>query len=285
MVRGKAYGNLYLTEKQGAVEFSPADERVALMLASQAGIAIENAHAFEALHEAREELVRKEKLAILGQLAGGVGHELRNPLGVIKNSVYYLRMVLPDEARARKHLAILEREVGTANRIVTDLLEFARIKSPTRTPTDVNAVVRELLERTPLPDSVTLVLHLAEGLPPISVDRLHVEQILTNLVTNAAQAMPEGGRITVSSREEPTGVALSVADTGIGIRPEHLQRLFQPLFTTKAKGIGLGLALAQDLAEANQAVIAADSEPGAGSRFVLRFAKPGGPGGSPGASS
>ena len=108
MVRDKAYGNLYVTEKQGGGEFSEADEQVALMLASQAAIAIEHAQAFRALAETQEELLRKEKLAMLGQLAGGVGHELRNPLGVMKNSVYYLEMILPEEARARKHLGILE---------------------------------------------------------------------------------------------------------------------------------------------------------------------------------
>jgi len=93
-----------------------------------------HAQAFRALAETQEELLRKEKLAMLGQLAGGVGHELRNPLGVMKNSVYYLEMILPEDARARKHLGILDREVGTANRIVSDLLEFARDR-------------RELLER------------------------------------------------------------------------------------------------------------------------------------------
>ena len=88
---------------------------------------------------------------MLGQLAGGVGHELRNPLGVIKNSVYYLEMILPEEARARKHLGILNREVGTANRIVSDLLEFARMKSASRSLIDLKVVVSDLLARLPCP--------------------------------------------------------------------------------------------------------------------------------------
>jgi signal transduction histidine kinase len=272
MVRDKAYGNLYVTEKQDAVEFSDADENVAMMLASQAGIAIENAHSFEALREAQEELVRKERLATLGQLAGSISHELRNPLGVIKNSVYYLRMVLPGgDLRTQKHLGILEREIGTANRIVTDLLDFARVKSPNRSATDPSGLVGDLLDRTPVPPHVTLARDLPDGLPPIEVDRLQIEHILTNLIANAIQAMPEGGTLRLATEAGAGAVAISVADTGTGIAPDQLAKIFQPLYTTKAKGIGLGLALARDLAGVNGGEIAVESTPGIGSRFVLRF--------------
>jgi len=274
MVRDKAYGNLYVTEKQGGGEFSETDEQVALMLASQAAIAVEHAQAFRALAETQEELLRKEKLAMLGQLAGGVGHELRNPLGVMKNSVYYLEMILPEDARARKHLGILDREVGTANRIVSDLLEFARMKSASRSVIDLKVVVTDLLERLPVPETVAVVWGMPDGLSRVSADRLHVEQILTNLITNAVQAMPDGGTLTIAGVEEPTGVVLSVTDTGIAIRPEDLPKIFQPLFTTKHKGIGLGLAVARDLADANRAVISVDSTLGVGSRFAVRFERP-----------
>ena len=274
MVRDKAYGHLYVTEKQGGGEFSEADEQVVLMLASQAAIAIEHAQAFRALAETQEELLRKEKLAMLGQLAGGVGHELRNPLGVIKNSVYYLEMILPEEARARKHLGILNREVATANRIVSDLLEFARMKSASRSLIDLKVVVSDLLGRLPVPETVAVVWEMPDGLSRVSADRLHVEQILTNLITNAVQAMPDGGLLTIAGREEPAGVVLSVTDTGIAIRPEDLPKIFQPLFTTKAKGIGLGLAVARDLAEVNRAVITVESTPGVGSRFAVWFERP-----------
>jgi signal transduction histidine kinase len=273
MVRDKAYGNLYVTEKQGG-EFSETDEQVALMLASQAAIAIEHAQAFRALAETQEELLRKEKLAMLGQLAGGVGHELRNPLGVMKNSVYYLEMILPEEARARKHLGILDREVGTANRIVSDLLEFARMKSASRSLIDLKVVVSDLLERLPVPETVAVAWEMPDGLSRVSADRLHVEQILTNLITNAVQAMPDGGALTIAGRDEPAGVVLSVTDTGIAIRPEDLPKIFQPLFTTKPKGIGLGLAVARDLADANRAVITVESTQGVGSRFAVRFERP-----------
>jgi signal transduction histidine kinase len=273
MVRDKAYGNLYVTEKQGADEFSEADEGVALMLASQAAIAIENAYTFRVLHEAQEELVRKEKLATLGQLAGGVGHELRNPLGVIKNSVYYLNMVLPDDEKVRKHLGILDREVANSNRIVTELLDFARVKAPVREASDLVAIVQMALERLPLPDAVTVRRELDESGPPALVDAQQVGQILLNFLLNAVQAMPDGGSVTVSVGQDEGTVFAAVEDTGVGIPPENLPKIFQPLFTTKAKGIGLGLALARDLAEANNGQITVKSTVAQGSRFAVHFAK------------
>ena len=227
--------------------------------------------ALRALEAAQEELVRKERLAILGQLAGGVAHELRNPLGVIKNSVYYLRMVAPQDERVQKHLGLLEREVATANRIVTDLLDFARVRPPERVPTDLEALAAEVLERAALPEGITVVFERRGGGPRVEVDPDQVMQVLANLVTNAAQAMPEGGTLTIEIAASGGGARVAVADTGVGIPPENLERIFQPLFTTRAKGIGLGLAVARSLAEANGGALTAESAPGRGSRFVLEF--------------
>jgi GAF domain-containing protein/CHASE1-domain containing sensor protein len=254
----------------------PDDRELLDSFMDQAAVAIRNARAFEALREAQEELVRAERLALLGRLAGGVGHELRNPLGVIQNSVYYLKTVLPDGEAVRKHLAILEREVRTADRIVNDLLDFARTRLPTRVPHDLNDSVREVLERTPRPENVRVVLHLSEDLPAVLADPHQVGQVLGNLVTNAIQAMPEGGTLTVETAQAGGDVQVAVADTGLGIPPENLEKIFQPLFTTKARGIGLGLAVAKTLAEASGGAITVESIPGRGSRFVVRFPEPGG---------
>jgi len=226
-----------------------------------------------ALEAAQEELVRKERLAMLGQLAGGVSHELRNPLGVIKNSAYYLRMLLPDDERMQKHLAIVEREVATATRIVTDLLDFARVTPPTRIATDLSALARETLERVSLPQEVTVSLDLADDLPSLMLDPEQVGLVLGNLIRNAAQAMPEGGTLTLGTAAAGGGAAVAVADTGVGIAPEHLEKIFEPLFTTKARGIGLGLAVARGLVEANGGKIAVQSAPGRGSRFIVHFGR------------
>jgi protein-histidine pros-kinase len=224
-----------------------------------------------ALESAQEELVRKERLAILGQLAGGVSHELRNPLGVIKNSVYYLDMVLPADAKARKHLGIIEREIAAADRIITGLLDFARVTPSNRTAVDLGTIVREHLDRAPLPENVVPVVRLGEGLPAVLVDAGQIELVIGNLVNNAVQAMPGGGTLTVETAVVDGEVCLVVADTGTGIAADDLGRIFEPLFTTKAKGIGLGLSVARRLALANGAAMRVESAVGQGSRFELRF--------------
>ncbi len=224
-----------------------------------------------ALETAQEDLVRQERLATLGQFAAGVSHELRNPLGVIRNSVYYLSMVLPEEERVRKHLTILDREVSTATRIISGLLDFSRVRPPTRVRTELTGLVREEVERTALPDSVRLMLIVDDGLPQLPVDPDQVRLILGNLISNAIQAMPNGGTLAIEVVRTGGGVAVAVADTGDGIAAENLEKIFEPLFTTKARGIGLGLALARRLAKSNGASIAVQSTLGQGSRFTVRF--------------
>jgi signal transduction histidine kinase len=222
------------------------------------------------LEAAQAELVRRERLAILGQLAGGVSHELRNPLGVIKNSVYYLRMILPDEERLRRHLAILDREVGTATRIITGMLDFARSTPPARTSTDLSALAREAVERLIVPESSRVESDLVEGLEPVIIDSHQIGLVLDNLLLNAIQAMPDGGVVTVRTRPAGSRVEISVEDTGVGIAPEHLERIFEPLFTTKSKGIGLGLSLVKRLVEANNGAIRVESAPGS-TRFLVEL--------------
>jgi PAS domain S-box-containing protein len=222
------------------------------------------------LREAQGELILKERLATLGQLAGGVGHELRNPLGVISNAVYYLNMVLPDaDETTQEYLDILSLEVRNADKIVTDLLDFARTQVPDKRKVQASALVNQALERLPLPEDVELITDTPADLPAVFADPGHVEMVLGNLIANACQAMPEGGKLTIEARLEGDQVALSVADTGCGISPENMTKLFEPLFTTKAKGIGLGLAISKSLVEANGGSIGAESEEGRGSTFTV----------------
>jgi len=222
------------------------------------------------LREAEEQLVRKEKLATLGQLAGGVGHELRNPLGVINTSVYYLKLVQPDaDEKVKQHLAIIEQEIHNSEMIINDLLDFGRVISAEREQGSVDKLVRRTLERFPVPAGVEAALDLPDNLPMVYADPRQMEQVLGNLVTNACQAMNQGGKLTISSRRQKGMVGIAVTDTGKGISPENMKKLFEPLFTTKVKGIGLGLAVSKKLAEANGGRIEAESEAGKGSTFTL----------------
>jgi two-component system sensor kinase FixL len=225
-----------------------------------------------ALEAAQEELVRRERLAVLGQLAGSVSHELRNPLGVIQNSVYYLKLVLPEEERVRKHLAILDRQVAAATGIISSMLDFARTTLPSRGSADLNALVRDAVERLLVPETIRVEQSLSEGLAPVMVDADHFRLILDNLLSNAVQAMPDGGVLRVSTRWAGGRMETSVEDTGRGIAPEHLERIFEPLFTTKSKGIGLGLSLVKRLTEANDGTIRVESSLGGGARFTVELA-------------
>ena len=222
------------------------------------------------LQEAQEKILRQEKLAILGQMAGSVGHELRNPLGVINSSIYYLRLVLPDaNEKIKKHLDMIENQVHVSDKIIGDLLGFARVTSVKRETVVVSDLVKRVLERFPVPATITLALEIPDSLPRVVVDPLQMEQVLGNLVTNGCQAMPEGGKLTVSANHQEEMVAIAVRDSGSGITPENMQKLFEPLFTTKAGGIGLGLAVSKKLAEANGGRIEVESEAGKGSTFRL----------------
>jgi PAS domain S-box-containing protein len=227
------------------------------------------------LQTAQERLIRQEKLAVLGQLAGGVGHELRNPLGAIKNAAYYLNMVLEDpDPETQEILEVLEVETGTAEKIIASLLDYARARPPTRRKVDLNDVVRETLSRNPLPDAppIELALELDESLPSVLADPDQLTQVLGNLVRNAIQAMSDGGCLTVRTAvESPEWLALSVVDTGAGISEENLNKIFEPLFTTKAKGIGLGLALVKMIAEGHGGTIGVESRIGEGSTFTVRL--------------
>jgi len=224
--------------------------------------------------------VRREKLAVLGQMAGGVGHELRNPLGVISNAVHYLKMVNPDaDETTIEYLDMISSEVHGAERIISSLLDFGRTRPAEREEIGVSALVDRALERRPPPEGVQVTTQIADDLPPAYVDPQQIELVLGNLVTNAYQAMPDGGNLTINAarRGDPCGrpasgrpeVSISITDTGCGISAENMEKLFEPLFTTKARGVGLGLSVSMTLAQANGGTIEVESTEGEGTTFTV----------------
>ncbi|HEY4101227.1 MAG TPA: ATP-binding protein [Gemmatimonadales bacterium] len=228
--------------------------------------------ALDQLQAAQEALVRREKLAMLGQLAGGVGHELRNPLGVMSNAIYYLEMVLespPDDVR--DYLQLLREQIALSTRIVGDLLDFARATPARRRPTAIGDIVMAQLQRLPPAPRVRIDVRLDGDVPMVEVDPIHIGQVVGNLVTNAVQAMGEsGGRIIITA--EGIGaddVKLQVTDSGPGVPPELLDQIFEPLFTTKARGIGLGLAVSRALMQANGGDITVANDGTRGATFTI----------------
>ncbi|TAN39522.1 MAG: sensor histidine kinase [Nitrospirae bacterium] len=247
------------------------------------------------LLDAQEELLRKEKLATLGQLSESVGHELRNPLGVISNAVYYLQTKMPDaDETVREYLDIIKGEVNTSQRIITDLVDFTRTRVPQKDLVAADQIIRQSLGVCTIPPNISLQVAVPDALPPVMADPLQLGQVFQSLITNAVQAMPAGGELKIQAKQvygtqpmaqDPTdtggersaeshepnadSIAISVTDTGAGIPPENMNKLFQPLFTTKARGIGLGLPVAKNLIEANGGTIAVESQWGKGTTFTV----------------
>lgn len=224
------------------------------------------------LLEAQDQLVHKEKLAMLGQLAENVGNELRNPLGVMSNAVYYLQAVQPDaDGVTKEYLDIIRNEIAGAERIVADLLDAVRTTPPHLATVSVQELLSQTLSRCVIPATVDVSQSLPEALPPVVADPLQMQQALRNLIYNSIEAMPEGGMLEIRAvaNAADNTVAISVRDSGAGITPEHLARLFQPMFTTKSRGIGLGLVVVKNLMQANNGKVEVQSEVGKGSTFTL----------------
>lgn len=224
------------------------------------------------LLEAQEEIVRKEKLAVLGQVAGSVGHELRNPLGVMNNAVYFLQAVLPDaDDRVKEYLNIIKSEIASSERIVSDLLDSVRTKPPRPETVGVAELIGQTLLKCDVPPTVSVKLDIPETLPPLWGDAMQIHQVLRNLISNGVEAMPEGGTLEIRAVAEDTAknVAISVRDSGTGMTTEQLGKLFQPLYTTKARGIGLGLVVVKNLTQANGGTVEVRSEAGKGSLFLV----------------
>jgi signal transduction histidine kinase/DNA-binding response OmpR family regulator len=288
--------------KLGGTSLTEGDLELASVLCGQAAIAIENARLFadleqakaelerwsqelelkveertKELREAHERLLRAERLAAIGQLGASVCHELGNPLGVINNSVYYLDTMLKDaDGRVKKHLEIMNREIARAKKITRGLLSLTEGKEPTLQKTRINTIVQDALSHTPVPDTVAVITELGEDLPPLMADPDQIEQVFISVILNAIQAMPDGGKLEIATGAEDGFIVAEFKDNGCGIPEENLEKVFMPLFSTKVRGIGLGLSVSKNTIEAHSGRIEVESEIGKGSTFTVRLPMGGG---------
>jgi signal transduction histidine kinase len=253
--------------------FSNQDAKTLSALANLAAVAIESARLHEKIVDVEEQLRRNERLSTLGLLAAEVAHEIRNPLTVMKMLFHSLDLRFPpDDPRARD-AEIMSEKMDHLNKIVDHLLGYARSTEPTFELVDVNELLDDvlLLTRQKLHhQKVALVRKFREGLPKVRADRGQIEQACLNLILNAADAMPDGGKLTVLSamRHGPTPeVVLSFADTGMGMEPEKQKQIFEPFLTTKSQGTGLGLAIVKKIVEAHRARIEIESAVKRGTTF------------------
>ena len=209
-------------------------------------------------------------------MSAGIAHELRNPLNAVKTSVYFLlNAVNPSAEKTREHLERIDRQVGISDGVITALSRFAKLPVPNMKPIQLCDLVEQTLEANPVPDNVELITDPPKDAPLVAGDHEQLQIVLGNLIRNACEAMPDGGRLTLRGRmvpqdgDAPDQFALTVSDTGCGMIPDILTRIMEPLFSTKTRGLGLGLALAQAITQRHDGELTVTSELGEGTTFTL----------------
>jgi len=226
--------------------------------------------------QAARKVMESERLAMIGQLAAGVAHEINNPLTGI---VTYSQLLLeknPGEGSTRSSLQKIVTQANRCRKIVRGLLDFSRQSKPDERPCNVNGVLQEcvsLVANQALFQNIEIVRQLGEALPLVPMDPSQIQQVFMNLILNAAEATPADGRLTLTTRVDPSGrsVEIEFADTGCGIQPGDLERIFDPFFTTKGarRGTGLGLAISYGIVKEHRGTIAVESTVGKGTTFVV----------------
>lgn len=223
---------------------------------------------------AEERLTQSEHLAQIGQLAASLAHEIKNPLAGISGAIQVLRDQMDGDDSNQAVIREILGQISRLDATVKDLLVYARPRPPEYRPCDLVAtthrVVKVLREAASL-RSVPIAIHADEPVPPVPVDPRQLEQLIMNLVLNAAQACKMGGRVDVHVSSEDRTAVLEVADQGAGMPPEVAERAFEPFYTTKAKGTGLGLPICRKIVEAHRGTITLKSEPGKGTRALVKL--------------
>jgi len=220
----------------------------------------------------QQELIRRERLAAIGELAGGVAHEIRNPLAGIGGALTVLAREIPADDDTQEVMFEIQKQIARMERLVQDLHAYARPRTLNPAWTDVHAIVKQAIaaiaQRQTGPE-IELVTEFDPKVPEIYVDARDLEHALENLVLNAYQAIPEAGTIEVRTEYTDGKVVISIRDDGVGMDDETRDRIFEPFFTTKARGTGLGLSLVRRAVENYDGEIRVDSEPGVGTTFVF----------------
>jgi signal transduction histidine kinase len=221
-----------------------------------------------------EKLVKANKLSTLGELASSIAHEIKNPLISIQGFARRIGTT-GDRDKLEKYAKFIEQEADRLTQVLTRLLGFSRMDEPKKDLLDMNVIVDDTVmfmeHHLTRFKNVELVIQKEPDLPMIQVDKIHVQQAMVNIIMNAAQAMPEGGKILIRTGKKDMNVFISITDTGVGIKEEDLDRIFEPFFTTKEKeqGTGLGLSLCKRLIEANAGTIEVESKAGEGTTFTI----------------
>ena len=261
-------------------EFSREELNFIILIAEIGATVIERGQLIEMQQARYDQLaIRTEKLSALGQMAAGIAHEINNPLtGILLYSTNMLKKV-PEEGPIKEGLEIIIQEALRCKTVIQEVLEFSRESEPKMVLANVNNVIEKavhLLGNEFRLQHIRLEKHLSKQVPDILIDENQIEQIFANLFLNAIQAIEEQGIVTIQSYVSPDGknVKIEISDTGCGIPPENMSRIFDPFFSTKAKGTGLGLAVIYGIVQKHGGRIYAGSQPGQGAQFTVEFPIP-----------
>jgi signal transduction histidine kinase len=222
------------------------------------------------LKEAQDQLIKSERLAAIGQVAAMVGHDLRNPLTGINSAAYYLKTRLGStmNKKTMEMLELIEKDVQYSNKIITDLLEYSREIKLEFGETTPKSIIREASSLVEIPVNIH-ILDLTQDEPRIKIDLEKMKRVFSNLIKNAIEAMSDGGKLTIISRKSDENVEFAFADTGTGIPKDVMEKIWTPFFTTKSKGMGLGLPICKRIVEAHGGIISVESKIGEGTVFTV----------------
>jgi signal transduction histidine kinase len=274
-------GFLALGPKLSGAGYLPDDLHAFTTLAHEAALAIDNALSYEELLRvneqlkvAAERLLTQERLAAAGQFATGMAHEIKNPLSAIKTFAQYLPEKYDDPAFRKKFFRIVQAEIDRINEIVRELSDFAKPAPLQLQPVKVAQLVEDtlsLLSNQCLEHGVEIEKHFLENGVKIQADPQQLKQVLLNLLLNSLEAMPQGGKIEVTTATGQEGLSLRITDTGTGISPDQQKHVWDPFFTTKERGMGLGLAIVKGVVERHGGQIALSSRPGQGTTVEVNL--------------
>jgi PAS domain S-box-containing protein len=296
IIEQRVVGVIGLANKTGG--FTKRDAEMARAFGELASVALANSKMLEMLGENEKvlklhsehletlvegrtkQLKDAERLAAIGATAGMVGHDIRNPLQSITSDVYLAKTELtsmPDsyeKKSALESLQEIEKNVDYINKIVADLQDFARPLNPHAEETDFKLIIDDLLSKNGLPQNIKVTVKVEDEAKRILADSAYINRIISNLVNNASQAMPNGGKLTIHAYRQSNDTIITVKDTGVGIPEAVKGKLFTPMFTTKAKGQGFGLAVIKRMTEALGGTVTFESQEGKGTKFIIRLPPP-----------
>lgn len=289
--KDRILGIIHVDTLEKVMGFSQEELELLAAMGHQIGIAVENAKLVTDLKKANVEikdqqakLIEAEKLTLLGKIAGGVAHEINNPimsiLGFTGMACKRLQDAVPAPEKVNEcihYLNVVQEEAHRCIQIVESISQFYRRKQSAMAPIRIEKVIEAALSIAKLhmnQGHIEIVTHLSPDLPPILANQGLLQQVLVNILLNARDAMEKGGVLSVAAGfENPPWVTIRISDTGCGIKPEDIQRIFTPLFTTKGegKGTGLGLSISQDIIKSHNGAIEVESVPGKGTTFIIRL--------------